>query len=112
MHVGCDERAAAAVEEEVLRQVQALQAGEFQEQELETARAQILGTLATVDDSPQARLAFAAESWFLGVDRTPDEWMDLYRSATRDEVVQGAAGLWLDHVYLLGAETPAGGIAS
>ncbi|MCC6671423.1 MAG: insulinase family protein [Planctomycetes bacterium] len=111
VHVGCDERAAAAVEEEVLRQARALQAGEFQEQELETARAQILGTLATVDDSPQARLAFAAESWFLGVDRTPDEWMDLYRSATRDEVVQGAAGLWLDHVYLLGAETPAGGIA-
>lgn len=98
---GLDEAAAATVEELVQREIEALQAGRFSAQELQTAKAGILSGLTSVDDSIAARTAFTFERWVEGVDREPSQQAAVYAGLDAASVAAAGAGLWLDHVYLL-----------
>ena len=101
VHVGLDAAAAPRVEEETLRQLAALQSGEFEAEELDTARAGILSLLAAVGDSVARRAEWVSHQWILGQDRTPEQQAAFYLQAGRDDVVRAGADIWLDHSYLL-----------
>lgn len=105
VQVGLDESAAEDVEAEVLRQVGEVAAGRFSDDEMETARAGLLSSLAAVPDDVGRQLAFAMRRWLLGRNRSVEEHAALLASITREEVAAAAAGLWHDHTYLL---APAG----
>ena len=107
--MGLDEKSAAAVEAETLRQVTQLQSGSFTAEELETARAGLLSGLATIDDSIASRMGFVEEQWVLGLDRTPEGIAQAYAEITADEVAGSLEGLWLDYSYLLAPRNGAGG---
>ena len=98
---GLDEAAADTVEELVLREIAALTAGQFSAEELATAKAGIVSSLHAVDDSVALRMAFTFERVLDGLDREPRQHAAVYAAITADAVAQSAAGLWLDHVYLL-----------
>jgi predicted Zn-dependent peptidase len=101
VNVGLDESNAAAAESEVLQQLELLRAGDFTASELDTARAQLVGAVRSIDDSVAGRCRFAVDQWVLGIDRTPADLLASYESADRDRVVRAAQGVWLDLVYLL-----------
>jgi len=98
---GLDEASVPAVVELVERELGELLAGRCTAQELATAKAGILSALAAIDDSVAARLAYTFERWLEGIDREPHEQAELYAALDVDAVASAAAGVWLDHVYLL-----------
>jgi predicted Zn-dependent peptidase len=104
VQTGLDAAHADEVETEVLRQVQALAAGDFTATELQTAIATIIGPFAAVDDSLASRMQFVGEQWLLGQDQTPAEKLATFRGISREQVVAVAAGMWHDHSYLLAPE--------
>lgn len=101
VHVGLDEKSAAAVEAEVGAQLGQLQNGNCENSEIETARAGLLSSLAAVDDSITNRIEFTARQWFRGQDAAPAAVAADYARLAIDDVVAAASGIWLDHSFLL-----------
>ncbi len=101
VQTGLDEAAAGKAEAEILRHVAQLQAGDFSEEELEVAKAGVMSSLTSIDDSIAQRCAFTSDRWLIGSDRTPAQQAEEYARATREEVIAAAEGIWLDHVFLL-----------
>ncbi|MHC5065258.1 MAG: M16 family metallopeptidase [Planctomycetota bacterium] len=104
VQLGLDEEAAEKAEAEILAQVKDLQAGNFDQQELDTAKAGILSGLKSVDDSISQRCAFTSEQWLQKADRSPAQQAELYAKADKAQVLAGAQDLWLDYSYLLAGE--------
>lgn len=112
VHVGLDEAAGSAVEEETLRQADELAAGNFTEEELETARAGILSSLTSLTDTVRSHLRFVEDQWNLGLDRTPEDLFRSYAGVTAEQVSSSVEGMQLDYSYLLApSEVPAAEVA-
>ncbi len=101
VQVGLDEVSAGAAEEEALKQLDALRAGDFTDEELDTARAHFVSAVQSVDDSIGARTEYVARQWELGIDRTPEQLVERYLKTTRADVIAAGEGMWLDYSYLL-----------
>ena len=109
VQVGLDDAAAEQVEAETLEQIRQLAAGGLGEQEMETAKATILGGLSTVEDSITSCMTYTSEHWVLGEDLTPEAKMQLIESVDAGAVARVAGELWLDHSYLLAPSDNGGG---
>lgn len=107
VQAGMQPGSAAAVEQETLQQLAQLAAGSFDDAELRTALATLMGPFAAVDDSLAARMQFTAEQFLYGFDQTPAGRLQSYAAVDRDQVAAAAASLWLDHSYLLHPEASA-----
>jgi predicted Zn-dependent peptidase len=103
---GLDAGAAREVEDLVQRELGALARGEFSAQELATSTAGIVSSLRAVDDAVASRMAFTYERLLDDIDREPSAQAEVYARASADEVAKSAAGLWLDHTYLLAPRRP------
>ena len=108
VQVGLDEASAERVGEEILLQLRGLAEGGASREELETAKATVTSSLATVEDSPSSAMSFVSEQWLLGEDHTPAQKIQLHRDVSADAVVEAAEDLWLDHSYLLAPERNGG----
>ncbi len=100
---GVEEASLEKAEAEILRQLAALQNGEFTDEDLENARLSQLDALMGAQDS-----ASVTAEWYSaqGPDRlrTPEEVMDGVRAATREQVIAAANTIKHDCVFTL---TPA-----
>lgn len=104
IQVGLDRAAAPAVREQIVRQVDELRAGRFDDGELETARAQLVEGVLGVDDAAASRCRFTLGQWALGIDRSPQEAVDACVRVGRDAIVAAAESLWFDFDHLLAGE--------
>lgn len=89
---------------EVLRQLSLLQAGEFSDEDLESARRSIGNQFGTVNDLQSTRAV-----WYLGQStlptlRTPEQAADEIAAVTKERVVAAARTIRLTAVYLLAAD--------
>ena len=87
-------------ETEILRQLEALKAGDFDDEMLENTRLSLLDTLMGASDSPAA-----TADWYVtqGPDRlrSPEDMAKAIRNVTREQVIEAARTLTLDCVYTL-----------
>ncbi len=85
---------------EILRQLDALKAGDFDDEMLENTRLSLLDTLMGAADSPAA-----TADWYVtqGPDRlrSPEELAASIRTITREQVIEAAATIAVDCVYTL-----------
>jgi predicted Zn-dependent peptidase len=109
VQVGLDLAAVEAAEAEIRTQLEALCTGDFGDEELAIARAQLVHAVRSVDDSAASRTQFALDQWGLGTDRTPAGLLAAYESAGRELVLRAGAGIWEDLVYLLAPRETDGG---
>ena len=97
---GVEQASLVKAEEEILRQLKALQNGEFSDEDLENAKLSQLDALLGAQDS-----ASVTAEWYSaqGPDRlrTPEEVMDGIRAATREQIVEAANTIRLDCVFTL-----------
>lgn len=97
---GVEEVSLEQAEKEILRQLEALQNGDFSDEDLENARLSMLDALMGAQDS-----AGATAEWYSaqGPDRlrTPEQVMDGIRTATREQVIEAAKTITLDCVFTL-----------
>lgn len=101
IHVGLDEAESEAVEEETMRQVDALSRGEFSADELETARAGLLSAITAIEDDIGSHMRFVIEQWRFGLDRTPEDVLTSYRKVDARTVKESVEGMKLDYSFLL-----------
>lgn len=104
---GVEEASLEKAEAEILRQLEALKAGDFSDDMLEDTRLAVLDSLASSEDSPAATAAWYSAQ---GPDamRSPAEVANGVRAVTRVQVIEAANTLTLDCVYTLTPEEQEG----
>ena len=90
-----------AAREEILRQLDAIKNGDFDDETLENTRLQLKNSLRAVSDYPDT-----LEEWYLsrivmGSITSPEQEMALLDKVTREQVIEAAKLMQLDAVYLL-----------
>ncbi len=98
---GIEKQNKQAAQEEILRQLKAIQDGDVTDAELENAKLSMSNSFWSLTDSPHGLLA-----WMMGqcMDRemiTVEQAVDKLRAVRREQVVEAANKLTLDTVYLL-----------
>ena len=93
-----------AARNEILAQLEAIQRGDFTDEELLGCKKRIASSLRGISDSPDALCNFYTDETVLGLFCTPEEMAALVEDVTRDEVVTAAQGIRLDAVYFLKGE--------
>ena len=89
----------------VLRELKAMQAGEFTDEDLATSKRALSAALRAVSDSQAVTDRWFAERWFESPRLSPAEMVERIRSVTREDVLAAANSVELDVVYrLLGKE--------
>ncbi len=89
---GCDFADLPAVEAAILQQVGALAAGDFSQQELDTARAGLLSDLRAMHDSPGRLDEFLTGRAAENLPQDPDALAAALRRVTKEDVRQAAVG--------------------
>lgn len=90
-----------AAQKEILRQLEAVQAGDFTEEELQAAKLSVANSFRTMADSPAY-----LENWYItqafdGAVLSPQEAAEAAEKVSKEQVVACANGVALDTVYLL-----------
>lgn len=101
---GVEQENAKKAEDEILRQLEYIKRGDFEEERLCNIFLSIKNGITTVGDSTGA-----LENWYLsriseGLIRSPEEELSLLSQIGKDEVVEVAQNIKLDTVYLLTGE--------
>ena len=90
--------------DEILRQLDAVRAGQITEEELEGARRGLLSSLQAGMDSPGRLEDYALGQVLLGTDETMADLADQIRSVTAEQTAAAARAVTLDTVYFLEGE--------
>lgn len=98
---GVEEKNARRAREEILRQLEAVQKGDFTAEEVEAARLSMADSFRTVADSPVTLENFYISQAFDGRCYTPEEAAQAAGAVGREEIIKAAGSLSLDYTYLL-----------
>ena len=98
---GIDCNMDAKVEEEVLHQLTACQAGDISQLELSAAKQALLSQLRSTHDSPGAIEGYYATAALSGLTLTPDDYIRAVEQATAEDVAAAAKTVQLHTVYFL-----------
>ncbi len=90
--------------DEILKQLEEVKAGHFTDEELQETKLMAADSFKTVNDSPSSM-----ETWYLGQlfthsEASPEEEAERLSQVTREQVMEAAAKITLDTVYLLKGE--------
>ncbi len=86
---------------EILRQLEAVKSGDFTQDELQSAKSELITSLQTVSDAQTRLEDYYLEQAISGLRCTPEELAALADGVTRDEIIRAAAGIRPDAVYFL-----------
>ena len=86
---------------EILQQLEYLKRGEITEEEMDSAKKQIVTDLKRIMDSQQASERFFLDSFAAGLFFTPDEMIDLVNNVTVDDLVKLGESVKPDTIYFL-----------
>lgn len=98
---GVEKKMLSRAQEEILRQLSALKNGEFDEQALENARLSVLDSLLGSEDSAPATASWYAAQGNSSALRSPEDVAQAVRAVTRRQVLDAAATISLDCIYML-----------
>ena len=98
---GIDNHMDKPVRQEILRQLEACQRGEFTSQELEAAKQALLSQLKSTHDSPGAIEGYYATAALSGLPLTPEEYIREVEKATAEDVAEAAKQVKPHTVYFL-----------
>ena len=86
---------------EILRQLDAVRAGDITQEELSAAKATLVSDMRALSDSPGQLEGFWLSQNLQGLDYGPDELAALIEDVTADDVIAVAASLECDMVYFM-----------
>ncbi|MBQ4642110.1 MAG: insulinase family protein [Oscillospiraceae bacterium] len=101
---GIDHDKAALVRQEIIRQLQACQQGDFTEEELRSAKEALLSQLRSTHDSPGAIEGYYATAALSGLPLSPEDYMERVEKTTAQQVADAAKTLQLHTVYFVRGE--------
>ncbi len=98
---GIDNNMDGPVRQEILRQLETCQNGDFGEEELFAAKQALLSQLKSTHDSPGAIEGYYATGALSGLKLSPEDYMEAVEQATAEDVAAAAKTLQLHTVYFL-----------
>lgn len=98
---GIDNDKDGLVREEIMRQLQACQAGDFTDEELGAAKQALLSQLKNTHDTPGAIEGYYATAALSGLALTPEAYMQEIENVTAEDVAKAANNVRLHTVYFL-----------
>ncbi len=98
---GIDNNMDGAVRQEILRQLEACQQGDFTQHELEAAKQALLSQLKSTHDSPGAIEGYYATAALSGLPLTPEDYIRVVEQATAEDVAAAAKQVKPHTVYFL-----------
>ncbi len=104
VNCGVEKENIAKAKDEILRQLEAVQNGDFTMQDLEQTRLSVINSMRSIGDSPAS-----TEVWYLsrvleGTMKTPEQMISELCAVTFDDVCTAAKKITLDTVYILTSE--------
>lgn len=103
---GIERKNKDAAFDEIQKQLQVMQNGEFTDEEFAASKAALCDAFRGIDDTPEGLDAYYAMSPD-GAVRTPEDMVKGLAAVTREDVVRAAKRLTLDTVYLLAGKEEA-----
>ena len=88
-------------EAEIINQLEAIQRGDFSDDEMENARRAIINSWKSVNDSPSSLIDWYFMGSYLKIFDSPDDDINKLMKVTREDVIEAARSLTLDTVYVL-----------
>lgn len=86
---------------EIERQLHEMQLGNFDEDDISTAKRTIISGVLQMSDSPSAIEAFKFRRFLAGVEENAEDVIDKIGRVTKEEIVAVAQGVRVDSVYFL-----------
>ena len=90
-----------AAREEIYTQLEAIQNGDFTEEDLETAKSGVISDLRSIPDTQIALESFWLTQAVTGADFGPLELAELIREVTKEQIIELASCVDCDMVYIL-----------
>lgn len=87
--------------DEIIRQFELMQKGEFDEKEINEARLALINSLRSVNDSASGLVSWYMGQVFLGTELSPEEEIELLEKVTKEDIVEAAKLFRPDTVYVL-----------
>lgn len=103
---GVEEQNAVRAEEEILRQLHALQNGDFTDEEMENARRSVCDSFCSVSDSPAGMDEWLLQQCMQQQPELPEQTERRIREVTREQIVAAANALRPGAVFLLAGAAP------
>ena len=91
----------ARAEKEILKQIKAIAAGNFDGDELNAAKQSLINAYRQIEDSPAALESFYFGRSLAGLEQTAQECRTAFLAVTREDVIAVAKKLSIDTVYYL-----------
>ena len=88
-----------AAQQEILLQLQEMQAGHFTDEELEHAKYSAYNTLKGIGDTPASYIKWYFSQFCHHTDRSLEEELQCYQAVTREDILQAANSCVLDTIY-------------
>lgn len=101
VHCGLDPANREAAQREILKQLSAIQQGEFSERELEAAKHSVCNAYRQLEDSPAAMENFYFGRALLKNDLSVEECLHAFQAVDREAVIRSAEQIRLDTIYFL-----------
>lgn len=98
---GVEHTNACKAEEEILNQLEAMQNGDFTDEELENARRALINSWKGVSDGARSIADWYFNQSYSGTAFSPEEQIEKLMRVTKEDVVAAAKALKLDTVYIL-----------
>lgn len=89
---------------EIEKQLREMQAGNFDENDINTAKRTIISGILQMSDNPSAIEAFKFRRFLAGISESSEEAIEKVNKVTRDEIITVAGKVKLDSVYFLCGE--------
>jgi len=90
--------------DEIMAQQKMMENGDFTQEEIESAKKQLIGAYESNLDSVAAMAEYYTMQLILGTDTSVEEMARAIEKVTRDEIITAARGMKLDTVYYLDKE--------
>lgn len=98
---GIESEQALPAVDAILEQLNAVKAGEFEEEDLKASKMSMADHLRSIDDSPEALISWYASQILEPQLKIPERESARINAVTKDEVTAAANGITLDTVYML-----------
>ncbi len=88
---------------EILHQLETVRKGEFSDELLENTRTTINNTLLGIGDTPSSHMRWYFSEMTRNSSRTPQQVAEIYQAVTREQIMEAAASMKLDCIYIMEA---------
>lgn len=100
---GVEKKNIETAKAEILRQLAAVQNGDFTDELLENTKLSIFNSIRSIGDTQSSYVAWYFTALIRGYLHTTDEAVEAYQAVTREQIMEAARSLTLDTIYIMEA---------